>query len=64
MAARAQEEQDVRRLLDATLILVDGPYRQEERDWDAPFRGSRNQRLVLVQESLAAGKIIEAAARA
>ena len=30
----------------------------EERDWDAPFRGSRNQRLILVQESLAAGKAV------
>ncbi len=35
---------------------MDGPYLAEERDWNAPFRGSRNQRLILVQESLAAGK--------
>lgn len=59
LCGKSTENGDVKRLLDATDLLVDGPYRQEERDWDLPFRGSRNQRLILVQESLAAGRAIQ-----
>jgi anaerobic ribonucleoside-triphosphate reductase activating protein len=51
-------DEDVKRLLGATDILVDGPYLEEERDWNAPYRGSCNQRLILVQESLTAGKAV------
>jgi anaerobic ribonucleoside-triphosphate reductase activating protein len=50
----------VKRLLEATAILVDGPFIAEERDWDLSFRGSLNQRLILVQESLAAGRVVQA----
>lgn len=59
LQSKAFGDEDVKRLLGATDILVDGPYLEEERDWDAPFRGSRNQRLVLVQESLAAGRVVQ-----
>jgi anaerobic ribonucleoside-triphosphate reductase activating protein len=57
------EDADIKRLLNATDVLVDGPFIVEERDWDLPYRGSRNQHLVLVQESLAAGRAIQAAPR-
>lgn len=33
-------------------VLVDGPYIEAQRDRDALFRGSRNQRLIDVQASL------------
>ncbi len=33
-------------LLEAALLLVDGPYVREARDLTLPFRGSRNQRLI------------------
>lgn len=32
-----------RRLLDASDLLIDGPYREEERDFSRPLAGSRNQ---------------------
>jgi anaerobic ribonucleoside-triphosphate reductase activating protein len=62
LCGKATEDGDVKRLLEATNLIVDGPYRQEERDWDLPFRGSRNQRMILVQESLATGRVIQAGA--
>ena len=33
-------------------IVVDGPFIQEEYDKDLPFRGSRNQRIIDIQEYL------------
>ena len=33
-------------LLDATDVLVDGPFVMEEKSYEAQFRGSRNQRLI------------------
>ncbi len=39
-------------------VLVDGPFHFEERDLSLPFRGSRNQRLIHVKASRAAGKIV------
>lgn len=39
-------------------VLVDGEFVEEEKDLSLRFRGSRNQRIIKVQESLAAGKVI------
>lgn len=39
-------------------VLVDGPYIEEQRDITLAFRGSRNQRLIDVKETLKKGKII------
>lgn len=39
-------------------VLVDGPYIEEQRDITIAFRGSSNQRLIDVQETLKQGKII------
>jgi anaerobic ribonucleoside-triphosphate reductase activating protein len=57
----ALEDAGVKRLLEATDILVDGLYVAAERDWELPFRGSRNQRLILVRESLTQGMAIQKA---
>ena len=38
-------------------VLVDGEFVKEERDLTLPFRGSRNQRIILVQESLKSGEV-------
>ena len=38
-------------------VLVDGPFIQAERDISLRFRGSRNQRLIDVQRTLATGAI-------
>ena len=40
-------------------VLVDGPYKQEERSLNLPWRGSKNQRIIDAQASLGAGKVIE-----
>ena len=45
---------DVVRELD---VLVDGPFLQAQRDISLRFRGSRNQRLIDVQRTLATGQI-------
>jgi anaerobic ribonucleoside-triphosphate reductase activating protein len=45
---------DVVRELD---VLVDGPFVQDQRDISLRFRGSRNQRLIDVQRTLASGQI-------
>lgn len=39
-------------------VVVDGPYIEEQRDITLKFRGSRNQRLIDVKETLNRGKII------
>lgn len=46
LAARAIRDADVARLLDATDLLIDGPYVQALRSLELPFRGSSNQRLL------------------
>ena len=40
-------------------VLVDGEFELEKKDITLAFRGSSNQRLILVQESLRAGRIIQ-----
>ena len=39
-------------------VLVDGPYLQEERSLTLNWRGSRNQRVIDVQASLASDEIV------
>jgi anaerobic ribonucleoside-triphosphate reductase activating protein len=39
-------------------VVVDGPYIEEQKDITLKFRGSRNQRLIDVKETLKQGKII------
>jgi anaerobic ribonucleoside-triphosphate reductase activating protein len=39
-------------------VIVDGPYVEEQRDITLKFRGSKNQRLINVKETLKQGKII------
>lgn len=39
-------------------VLVDSPYIEEQRDITLAFRGSKNQRLIDVQETLKQGAII------
>lgn len=47
-----------RNLLNLTDILIDGPYMDEYRDLDLPFRGSSNQRVILVKPSLESKKTV------
>ena len=47
------------KLLPYLEVLVDGPFIEAEKSLDLLFRGSRNQRLIDVQKSLQAGKVVE-----
>lgn len=40
-------------------VVVDGPYIEDQRDITLPFKGSKNQRLIDVQETLKQGQIIQ-----
>lgn len=46
-------------LLRSVDVLVDGPFVLTERDTSLLFRGSRNQRIIDVAASLAAGRVVE-----
>lgn len=45
-------------LLEATDVLVDGPFVMSLKSYAARFRGSSNQRLIDVKRSRAAGRVI------
>ena len=45
-------------LLRETDVLVDGPFLLGEKTYGLPFRGSRNQRLIRVAESLQRGQVV------
>ena len=47
-----------RHLLSLIDVLVDGPFVSAEKDISLTFRGSRNQRIIDLKASLAAGKTI------
>ena len=46
-------------LLSTIDILIDGPFLMAEKSLEVPFRGSRNQRILNVPQSLAAGQAVE-----
>lgn len=54
----SQGTQAQRALLHELDVLVDGPYRQEERSLTLNWRGSRNQRVIDVRATLASGQIV------
>jgi anaerobic ribonucleoside-triphosphate reductase activating protein len=45
-------------LLETIDILVDGKFVLEEKSLEVPFRGSKNQRIINVNKSLKAGKVV------
>lgn len=55
MAAEWKETKEFLSYLD---VLVDGEFKIEQKDLGLIFKGSANQRTILVQESLAAGHIV------
>ena len=48
-----------RSLLETIDVLIDGPFLLAEKSLEVPFRGSRNQRILDVPQSLAAGRAVE-----
>ena len=55
--------EDQKNLLAAIDILIDGPFLQSQKSLEIAFRGSRNQRILDVKKSLAAGKAVETASK-
>lgn len=55
--------QDQKQLLESIDILIDGPFLLAEKSLEIAFRGSRNQRILDVKKSLAAGKAVETASK-
>ncbi len=47
-----------RKLLEQIDVLVDGKFVLEEKSYDLYFKGSRNQRIIDVQQSLAEEKVV------
>ena len=47
-----------KQLLACLDVLIDGPFIQEEKSLEVPFRGSKNQRILDVPKSRAAGQAI------
>jgi len=54
---------DQQELLKSIDILIDGPFLLSQRSLELTFRGSRNQRILDVPKSLAAGRAIETTAK-
>ena len=50
-----------KKLLETIDVLIDGPFILAQKTLEVPFRGSRNQRILDVPKSLAAGKAVESA---
>lgn len=50
-----QRQAEVLKYID---VLVDGPYIEAEKDTDALFKGSRNQRIIDVQASLNKNEVV------
>lgn len=55
MAGRLEETM---RILTCVDVLVDGKFEVEKKDLKLRFKGSSNQRIIKVPESLASGKIV------
>ena len=56
--AANQVGQHSRELLEQLDVLVDGRFVLAQKDLSLRFRGSRNQRIIRVQESLAQGEVV------
>ena len=57
-ALRAMNNDDVNELLSYCDVLVDGPFILAQRDLTLTFKGSRNQRIIDMNETRKQGKIV------
>lgn len=58
-AVRDAYEYEPFELLKHIDVLVDGPFIESQRTLELPWRGSKNQRLIDVQQSLKTGRTVE-----
>ncbi len=55
---RSKSEQALSRLLELTDLLIDGPFVKDKKDLTLAFRGSSNQRLIDMNKTRSAGRIV------
>ena len=58
LTERAQTDLHLKRLLDETDVLVDGPFMQDLRSLELDFCGSKNQRLIDMNATRREGRIV------
>ena len=58
MAGQVGDGETVRRMLELTDVLVDGPFVVALKDLTLRFRGSSNQRLIDLKQTLARGDVV------
>lgn len=58
LLAKAEQEPAVMDLLRQTDVLIDGPFILAQRNLELKFRGSDNQRVIDVRQSLASGEVV------
>ena len=58
MGRMVKEWQETKEMLSYIDVLVDGEFMIEKKDLGLKFKGSSNQRTILVQESIKEGKLI------
>ncbi len=59
LMAMSNKNKDVLPFLEEIDVLVDGPFILQEKSFDVKFRGSKNQRVIDVKESLKNNKVVE-----
>lgn len=59
--ALSEQKPEIYQLLNLTDVLIDGPFLLNQKDLNLIYRGSKNQRIILVQESLAQKRLIQQA---
>ena len=52
LLAMAEKDESICRLLSVTDILVDGPYVEALRDLELKYRGSSNQKIIILNKDL------------
>ena len=55
---KAETDEDTARLLTHTWLLIDGPFKKEEKDLTLAFRGSRNQRIIDLNATRKEGRLV------
>lgn len=55
---RAKTDPAVKKLLEGCSVLIDGPFVEEKKTLNLPFRGSSNQRIIDVAKSLKRGQAV------